>query len=485
MDKNQVKRFIKEQFDSILFLINIITLTIPIIKAIIFSILSFNLMFIDSFILLLFILLFFSVNTINIFLLITKRSALFPLLNMILYVLIFLILSFLNLVYIISIIFMIISIIFTVKKRNIIPKFRTRKSFYILSVIIILLITPIITHFSSSIFTISVPAHANPDFRVSFYCEFYHNNTFTDQHLIALRDHNSRIFLAINESEINNNSLALNMTRRLNAANISVYAWLLLNQSNGYWAADTNVMEFNNLVNNFINWSNDNSLEYDGIMIDSEPDYNRLNSLMYQIKSLNIFGALIDLKSQAVSTEHIIAQEEYQRIARTIQDEGFEAMVVGFPLILDDQADNDDTIQRLMGVSTMPPYNWNYSSFMIYRTTFREILTVDLGSYMIYSYGNTIKKYFSYTSSVSLSRCGVSPYNNIDQFIHDAYIVKNLGFNEVIWWEFPLFINEFGITGLNTFLDSMELSRSVSFNYSPFTLYFRLFIAIIDEIEII
>ena len=67
------------------------------------------------------------------------------------------------------------------------------------------------------------------------------------------------------------------MTRRLNNANVSVYAWLLLNESKGYWAADSNVLDFEKLVNNFISWADNYSLEYDGIMIDSEPAFRTLS----------------------------------------------------------------------------------------------------------------------------------------------------------------------------------------------------------------
>jgi hypothetical protein len=245
------------------------------------------------------------------------------------------------------------------------------------------------------------------------------------------------------------------MTRRLNNANVSVYAWLLLNESKGYWAADSNVLEFQKLVNNFISWADNYSLEYAGIMIDSEPTFQRLNKLQIQLGSLNIFGALTDLRATATSGDHEFATSKYEEIITAIKLNGYEAMMVGFPLPIDDIADSDGSIQQLMGVSTLPPFNWDYSSFMVYRTTFKEIIGIDFGSYMIYSYGKTLQKYFGNHSSISLSRCGVSPYDSLDSFINDAFVVKNLGFQEVIWWEFPLFEEKFGESGLIQFLNAM------------------------------
>jgi len=347
------------------------------------------------------------------------------------------------------------------------------------------MISPIVLFFSTSAIIITIPARTNPNFRVSFYCEFYNNATFSNDHLNTLEAHNSRIFLAINESQIINNSLALNITKRLNNANVSVYAWLLLNESNGYWAADSNVLKFEVLVSNFTTWVEANALQYDGILIDSEPSYQRLWALQEKIRAINLYGVLVDLRKTATSGEHQFARAQYEALVNTIQAEGYEAMVVGFPIPIDDLGDGDDHLQSLMGVSTMPPHNWNYSSFMVYRTTYKETLNLDFGSYMVYSYAKSIWNLFGNTSSISLSRCGDSPYTSINELIIDAFIVKNLGFEEVIWIEFPRFDRAFGIAGLTELLEALEGDASISFNYNPLCGYMRFLLTTIDKFGII
>ena len=158
-------------------------------------------------------------------------------------------------------------------------------------------------------------------------------------------------------------------------------------------------------------------------------------------------------------------------------------MVVGFPLPIDDLPDEDDDIQSIMGVSTMP-HQWDYSSFMVYRTTYEEITRLKFGSYFVYSYAKSIFKYFGPRSSVSLSRCGQAPYDSIEELVMDSLIVKNIGLEEVIWWCFSLFDEAFGVEGLVKLLERCENSDPVSFYYNPITAYSRLLLTFVDKIEI-
>lgn len=413
------------------------------------------------------------------------KSSLLPVLILLLEGVIFSVFMFINLFFCILLGLTIIALVSCIHKRPILPRLRTRAGKYTILILVLLLASPVLFYYSTSEFQIILPAQDNPNFRVSFYCEFYNNATFTDSHLNTLKAYNSHIFLAINESQLINNSLAVNVTKRLNSANITVYAWLLLDQSKGYWAADSNVMEFEALVNTFFSWAALNDLEYGGVMVDSEPDLQRLETIRRQIRHFNLYGVLADLRGTATSSLHQIAQQKYANISRSIQMNGYESMVVGFPFPIDDLIDGDDDLQRLMGVSTIPPYNWNYSSFMIYRTAYREMLGADFGSYMIYSYGKTIWNMFGNSSSVSLSRIGTFPYRTLESLIDDTFIVKNLGFQEVIWIEFPKMIATFGDSGLNQLLHALNATRNVSFNYNPLCGYSRLILSLVDQIGIL
>ncbi len=414
-----------------------------------------------------------------------KRSAIVPLLIFIGHCLIYLILLYINILIAGLLGLNIIAAIFCIKKRPLIPRFKTRNGLYSILLILLIILSPILIYLSTSAIRITLPGVTNPNFKVSFYCEFYDNDTFTAQHLEVLGNYSSRIFLAINETQIYNNSLVHNLTNWFNAENVSVYAWLLLDQAKGYWAADANVLEFEALVANFTSWAKSNNLEYEGIMIDSEPTFQRMETLQEQLSAFNIFGVLADLRSTAKSPEHALAIEKYEEIATQIQSNGYEAMVVGFPLPVDDLADGDGTLQRLMGVSTMPPHNWNYSSFMVYRSTYKDLSTIDFGSYMVYSYARTIWEYFGKSTSVSLSRSGSEPYISIDRLIQDALIVKNVGFDEVILISFEKVDQAFGLAGLIELLEGTQGAQSVSFNYNPWCGYSRLLWTLIDRIEII
>ncbi|MHA1358746.1 MAG: hypothetical protein ACTSRC_11560 [Candidatus Helarchaeota archaeon] len=414
-----------------------------------------------------------------------KRSAIIPLLIIVGHCVVCLIILFVNMLFSVLLGLNILAVIFCIKMRPIIPRFKTRNGWYPPLLMGLLIINPVIVYYGTSEMLIILPGVTNPNFKISFYCEFYNNNTFTAQHLEVLHNHNARIFLAINESQIYNDSLALNLTKWFNYVNVEVYAWLLLNQSKGYWAADTNVLDVEELVNNFTNWAQSNNLTYEGILIDSEPTFQRMHSLQGQLNNLNLFGALANLRKNAKSTVHNFAKVKYEEIVANIQKSGYEAMVVGFPLPLDDLADNDDTLQRIMGVSTIPPYNWNYSSFMIYRSTYKELSTIDFGSYMVYSYARSIRKFFGGNSSISLSRSGSEPYDSIDELIQDSLIVKNIGFNEVIWISFERLEQAFGLTGLIQLFEGVETARSVTFRYNPWCSYSRLLFTTIDRIGIL
>ncbi|NVM27539.1 MAG: hypothetical protein HWN65_01745 [Candidatus Helarchaeota archaeon] len=480
------KNLFKKYFDAVIFLVNAIVFLVVGIPTIWRLTLLLDEAILDILNALLLLSIPILMNVMAFFLLIgRKRSAITPLLILIFQGFLFSILMFVNLLFSILLGLNAVAAIFCVKKRPLLPRFKTKNGIIIPLLMIFIIISPVALYFITTKATITLPAHTNPNFRVSFYCEFYNNDTFTNDHLTNLEAYNSRIFLAINESQIYNNSLAHNLTERLNAANVRVYAWLLLDYSEGYWAADSNVLEFENLTSTFIAWAKANNLTYEGIMIDSEPSYQRLNAIQEQIGSFNIYGALMDLRRTATSGNHEFAKERYEALVNSIQAQGYEAMVVGFPMPIDDLADGDDTLQQLMGVSTMPPYNWNYSSFMIYRSTYQDMIKVDFGSYMVYSYAKTTWNLFGTQSSISLARSGQSPYSSLDEMKKDAFIVKNMGFNEVIWISFERFDRQFGNTGLTELLGALNESKSVSFNYNPFCGYSRFLFSFADSVNIL
>ncbi len=69
------------------------------------------------------------------------------------------------------------------------------------------------------------------------------------------------------------------VVRQLNEAGIPVTAWLLLPKEQGYWFNLDNIPQAIARYADFKAWTEENALQWAGVGIDIEPDFNELQQL--------------------------------------------------------------------------------------------------------------------------------------------------------------------------------------------------------------
>jgi hypothetical protein len=426
-------------------------------------------------------------NFINIFLLLKKKSAILPILSLLVNAILFFFWMFFNVLISLFLAVSIIGVIFCIKRHNLMPRFRTRSGLSLFFLSLMILSLPIlVSGILLRIQKIVLPAQNNLNFRTSFCLQYYHNFDLTDEQLSVLKEHGSRIYLSMFEDEFFDDSNATKFAKKLNAFNVEVYALPVLEWVDGVYAADTNVDKWPQMIDRFLAWTNNNTLQFEGVLIDTEPDVQRMYPLQNQIANFDLFGAIANLRGMATSNLHQIAVSKYDDLIADIKSAGFEVMYSAFPMVLDDLGDLDADIQSLMGTPTIPPHDWDYHAYMVYRTVYFETIRMDLGSYLVYSYGRTMQKLFPNNCAMALCCVNIFPYeDSVCKLIDDAFIAKNLGFPEVCLWSYELLVNNFGVEGLEFYLNSLEKDRSVSFDFDPITALLRFGSIMVDLIGIL
>jgi hypothetical protein len=320
----------------------------------------------------------------------------------------------------------------------------TRKQLFLL---IILLIT---------ILPIFIPYSFEVEGKNRIILQFYTKpEDIPEEAIPVLREREIELLLSISPSGMEKN--ATEITRKLNDEGIKIYATLCLEEEQGIYAHDGNVQEFIEHYHAFRNWAKEKRLEFEGILIDSEPDWRFLNRITLLSRKGDLIGIERELANQINDTEHKNAIEKYKELIDEAKKDGYEIILIGMPTVVDDLLDVDDFLQRIQGISSIPPVGWDKETFMIYRSTYENTLGYDFGSYLVYSYGRTVKEIFP-RGSISIGVVGYfsepkfflnhSTYVELDQISDDIIVLNGLGFSEVQIFSLRSFIETFGIDGL-------------------------------------
>jgi len=164
-----------------------------------------------------------------------------------------------------------------------------------------------------------------------------------------------------------------------------------------------------------------------------------------------------------------------QQFVNEVKAAGLKPVLVAMPYTVDDQFDDDQDLQALNDLSDIPPWNWDYPAFMIYRyqpITGSEVYD-NLTSHLVWSYARSIAKIFGKHSCVLLGIANAGPYKDPDEFIKDMHIVKACGIEEIGLYRLDGFIEGAGIEGLKKFIQEAGLSREVSFRLQPIVTLWR------------
>jgi hypothetical protein len=182
--------------------------------------------------------------------------------------------------------------------------------------------------------------------RLSFFCELPEkefNELFADSSLIReLSEMSVSLRIGLHD-------FGLGRTRtihRLNQAGIKVYAWLLLPEEDGYWFNMYNGEKAERRYSEFVKWTSDNNLKWEGIGLDLEPDMNDAKVLVKHPWKFawKAYKRLYDNKSIKKGTEI------YQRLISVMKADGYEVESYIIPFLYEERAKKTTSFQKLLGI---------------------------------------------------------------------------------------------------------------------------------------
>ncbi len=181
---------------------------------------------------------------------------------------------------------------------------------------------------------------------ISFFCELQDNefnDFFADTSLIReLTEMNAALRIGLHDF-----SPERAMTiRKLNEAGIPVVAWLLLPERDGYWFNMYNGEKASKRYDDFILWTQENDLKWDGIGIDMEPDMNDGRLIFTHPLKLawKVYKRLYDNKSLKKATVL------YKDLIERMRNDGYSVESYIIPFLYDERELGTTSLQKLMGI---------------------------------------------------------------------------------------------------------------------------------------
>lgn len=158
--------------------------------------------------------------------------------------------------------------------------------------------------------------------------------------------------------------LRAQVVQRLNQAGIPVVAWLLLPKDQGYWFNLANAGQAQARFGAFLDWTAKNSLVWDGVGIDIEPDIREFEQLSGKNR-LKLMGKIGRRAFQ--HRKYAAARRKYLNLIAEIRSNGWRVDSYQFPLIADERKARSTLLQRMAGLVDLPVDRevWMlYSSFL-------------------------------------------------------------------------------------------------------------------------
>ncbi len=137
------------------------------------------------------------------------------------------------------------------------------------------------------------------------------------------------------------------VVQQLNEAGIPVTAWLLLPKQQGYWFNLDNIPQAIARYADFKAWTADHALQWAGVGIDIEPDFNELQQLVQGDR-----GGLVALFAQRMwdSSRALDGRLAYGALVREMRSDGYEVTSYQFPFIVDERRAGAIVLQHVLGI---------------------------------------------------------------------------------------------------------------------------------------
>jgi len=140
------------------------------------------------------------------------------------------------------------------------------------------------------------------------------------------------------------------VVRRLNQAGVPVVAWLLLPREQGYWFNLYNAAQAEMRYTDFLSWTVEHGLQWDGIGLDIEPDIRELAQFA-QGKYRLLPGVLRRLFGRRQLRE---ATAAYKDLVAQMRADGFRVDSYQIPVIFDERQVGSTLLQRAAGLVDLP-----------------------------------------------------------------------------------------------------------------------------------
>jgi hypothetical protein len=134
--------------------------------------------------------------------------------------------------------------------------------------------------------------------------------------------------------------------QNLNRAGIPIYAWLLLPEEDGYWFNMYNGEKALKRYEAFKEWTKENSLKWEGIGIDLEPDINDAKLAVKHPWRLawKVYKRLYDKHSL------IKGKEIYRALVEKMKADGYAVESYLIPFIFEEREGKTSSLQKLIGI---------------------------------------------------------------------------------------------------------------------------------------
>jgi len=165
------------------------------------------------------------------------------------------------------------------------------------------------------------------------------------------------------------------VVQQLNAADIPITAWLLLPKEDGYWFNIDNAPQAAARYAAFNAWTDEHDLQWAGVGVDIEPDFNELRQLMR-----GEGGQLAPTILRRIwdSDRVLDGRLAYGALVREMRADGYQVTSYQLPFIVDERKVDATLLQRALGIVDVPA---DRETLMLYTSFVRPFGPGLLNSY--------------------------------------------------------------------------------------------------------
>lgn len=200
--------------------------------------------------------------------------------------------------------------------------------------------------------------------KLTFFCELHSDELvklFSDPCLIEqLRALQATISLGI----VDFSDERAYVVRQLNTKGIPVIAWQLLSMEQGYWYNMTNADQAVDGYEEFLEWTHNHNLHWEGLGVDIEPDISEFKHLL--ANKLKIIPLLFKRIFKKKCFED--ACKTYHTLVSKMKNDGYTVDSYEFLFMDDDRRAGSCLLGRLLGVTDVPATR---RVLMLYSSFFR------------------------------------------------------------------------------------------------------------------